>query len=954
MIDGPGRVRQEQAEEFVNRARRQRGMLLLVSGSAGMGKTYFLRSIGQRTGLDERGNSACHYVYADEFELHLPYSFIERLLASGLSDDTSVNRFDSPVDVARKVLRAMVEAPYRTLRTILIDDAQWIDEESVRVLRYIAPRVVQQDVFLVFAERSPYRENSLAEFLSTFAETSPLHEHYLFEPLTVKDVQGYSVERFGTSIPNRTAESIVDVTNGTFLGLEHVFAGVTPSEVSTLHLTWDLQIRASSLPADPLLRTYEALQGPAQVAVQIASLAFRDISLRSLARVAAEMGEETDVGQACTADILRQTRYGSYVMVAHRLIGRAVKELVEPNRARRIYQALAGVTEGYDALAYALRGAEEWSEPLGDRVDDFVTEAVADGNFRLAQKILRASLNLAEGTVRDRLLETLGLLNMRTKSAFEILDLLPDFEALRPSMIRDSIVVLLRFYLFEEDASRRLAELLHQQIEDPNDRTIQSFLAFLAGLMGMRSKNPDQVAQLMPLAQQLWAQAPEEPQLLDDQRLAWMVAPQDYQLIVEGYSIVSLHLSYQMDATAELASQLMGRLAQRPASSHKADAIAPVAGALVALGKVRTAHQLMSETVRMLPTVEKPWAIGTVWTIHLHTLVLLGRFSEARMVASQLRELTDDFLDVEHRLTLAALRAWLAAVTQTEDPEPYLAESQRLGDVDWEHYGVDFRVMAECEIARTRGNPQDVITVTEPDRVDHLRNTQRGFLTYRAHALIDLNRLEDAEALIGHLKSQRGRQWQEMWGSLAGLQARLAQAWEQNPEAEQFYQEAVREDFVSPLVEALTRVDYGAFLAQGNWQCEAQTQLRTAAELLSRIGATAYLPRVTSQLATLEDRKQLEHMDRLSGLTVREMEVARHLADGHSNKRIADALFVSQATVRSHVSNVLRKLEITSRAEVARVFRGPGDLQSASGGNNIAVSTSTGLRHHHQTRPRPW
>ena len=52
-------------------------------------------------------------------------------------------------------------------------------------------------------------------------------------------------------------------------------------------------------------------------------------------------------------------------------------------------------------------------------------------------------------------------------------------------------------------------------------------------------------------------------------------------------------------------------------------------------------------------------------------------------------------------------------------------------------------------------------------------------------------------------------------------------------------------------------------------------------------------------------------------LTEREMEVLRLIAQGMSNKEIAAAIFVAEWTVRSHVSNILAKLQLASRTQAA-------------------------------------
>jgi DNA-binding NarL/FixJ family response regulator len=61
-----------------------------------------------------------------------------------------------------------------------------------------------------------------------------------------------------------------------------------------------------------------------------------------------------------------------------------------------------------------------------------------------------------------------------------------------------------------------------------------------------------------------------------------------------------------------------------------------------------------------------------------------------------------------------------------------------------------------------------------------------------------------------------------------------------------------------------------------------------------------------------------------SALTSREAEVLGLLAEGRSNKAIARALFVSERTVKFHVSSILAKLDVTNRTQAAAVARERG------------------------------
>ncbi|MBO0452490.1 response regulator transcription factor [Enterococcus sp. MJM16] len=73
--------------------------------------------------------------------------------------------------------------------------------------------------------------------------------------------------------------------------------------------------------------------------------------------------------------------------------------------------------------------------------------------------------------------------------------------------------------------------------------------------------------------------------------------------------------------------------------------------------------------------------------------------------------------------------------------------------------------------------------------------------------------------------------------------------------------------------------------------------------------------------ANLEPREQVFHSkivnlccsNSLSLLTERELEILAEMAKGLTNKAIADKLFISVATVKTHILNIYRKLEVNSR-----------------------------------------
>ena len=84
-------------------------------------------------------------------------------------------------------------------------------------------------------------------------------------------------------------------------------------------------------------------------------------------------------------------------------------------------------------------------------------------------------------------------------------------------------------------------------------------------------------------------------------------------------------------------------------------------------------------------------------------------------------------------------------------------------------------------------------------------------------------------------------------------------------------------------------------------------QASSAAQLLA--GLHAVPPPVS------EDAQPLVEAEK-SGLTVRELEVVRLIAQGQSNAEIAAALFVSDATVKTHINHIFSKLGARDRAQV--------------------------------------
>jgi DNA-binding NarL/FixJ family response regulator len=122
--------------------------------------------------------------------------------------------------------------------------------------------------------------------------------------------------------------------------------------------------------------------------------------------------------------------------------------------------------------------------------------------------------------------------------------------------------------------------------------------------------------------------------------------------------------------------------------------------------------------------------------------------------------------------------------------------------------------------------------------------------------------------------------------------------------------------------EAEARQRWAAALPDEATRDEVEAILRVASDAAQRLGA-AGLAQAVNETAHAR-RVSFDEPVRAratAGLTPREREVLVHLAEGRTNRQIADALFISDKTASVHVSNILAKLGVSNRGEAAAAAR---------------------------------
>lgn len=906
----------------LERAKQQNGMLLVVDGDAGMGKTVLLRELVGVAAAD--GEWPATFVRADEIERNEPYSFMERFIASGPVSDWyfAPDAQTNPVELARECVQRLLAEDDGGGRVLVIDDAQWVDAASERVLRYIIPRMIRRRTLLVFGVRSPHPPASFGAFLSGLATDSPLDVSHHINPLTAPEISELTLERYGAGISDRSARRILEATGGSFLGVDSVLSSISEREIARQHLTWDTTIKVDMQSDSPLLHRFKQLSPEAQRTSELVCLAGHELTRASLREAAEMVGSTLSLDEALAADVLVESGYDAIIMPRHALLAEAIANTVPPERAKPMHRALAAVTSGHRSQRHLIRGSGNLDAELHSAVNTYVHDAVELGSPANAAELLREALALAvTEDARTRLIEDLLLVHMQSKTSYFALDLLAEVEDLPLSILHEVLgIVLAAHEVGRELPAARVHQLLAMQPSTADERVVLAYFAFMVVILTMRTSEHDDLPQLIALAKMLAAGMPDDPAELANPRIGWMLDKTGQLLLLDCYQMVHNQAQADSAAVRRALPGLIERAEALPDSASKVDAFVAIAGAEVSIGALGAARDRAQRAVDLLEHASLPWAAGTARIILLNCMMLQGDYDEAIEFMDLTEELAYITMDVEARLSMSALRVWVSAITNENDASAHLEQARRQREMNWEGYEPDLTLIADCEASRARGDDAGILAASSGQWANRVRNTRHGFLTYRAEALIHTGRLDEAKELVDQLAEWRGTRWLEYWGTLDWLQARLAEAKGDQQAATWHYEAAVR-NRAFPLALGLALTDYGNLLLRAGRRSEAAGRLDEAVREFERIGADGYLPRARALLQQTAEANGRSGAALLESLTERERQIVAQLVKGRSNNQIAESFVVSVATVRSHVSNVLRKLRLSSRGEVVKLMR---------------------------------
>jgi DNA-binding CsgD family transcriptional regulator len=122
-----------------------------------------------------------------------------------------------------------------------------------------------------------------------------------------------------------------------------------------------------------------------------------------------------------------------------------------------------------------------------------------------------------------------------------------------------------------------------------------------------------------------------------------------------------------------------------------------------------------------------------------------------------------------------------------------------------------------------------------------------------------------------------------------------------------------------PFDTARTALSFGERLRRRRRRGDARKHLRSALEIFERLGANPWAEHARAELLATGETARKRDVSTLTALTPQELQIARLVASGATNRTIAAQLFLSPRTIDYHLRKVFSKLGLSSRHELVRM-----------------------------------
>ncbi|MEQ3552919.1 AAA family ATPase [Pseudonocardia nematodicida] len=906
------RAERKAVEHLLAQAQSGRSGVLVVRGEAGIGKTALIEHARDnaaasafRVESSVGVESETQFAFAGLHQLCAP--LLDRAdalpdpqrtalgVAFGLHGGAAPDRFL----VGLATLNLLAEVAEKAPLLCLVEDAQWLDEASAQVLAFVARRVVAERILLVFALRDPTDRDVRA-----FAGLPELRVHGLGEA----EARALLAAAVRAPLDDGVRDRIVAEARGNPLALLELPRGTQPAQLAGGFELPDVP----SVPRrveDGFRRRSDDLPAETRTLLLVAAAEpTGDVDL--LWRAAAQLGIARDA--AAPAETAGLLEIDTRVRFRHPLVRSAVYRAAAPPGRRAAHGALAAATDPRtdpDRRAWhraqAVSGTDE---DVAAELERSAGRAHARGGSAAAAAFLRHAAELTPDPAL-RASRALGAAHATheagaSETASELLTVaaagpLDALAGARLELLRARIA----FHLTRGsevpgmllDAARTLAPLDAALSRDTYLHALDT--AIIAGGLGP-GRGVSEVAEAARAAP-----APPGP-------------PGPADLLLDG--LVTLYTQGYAAGVPELRRALEAFCADDPpARAAAADDdtrrwLWLASRTALALVDDELLVVLARRNVRLARDAGALAALPAALLFLSSASVLAGEQGRAAELIAEEAAITQVTGGVSLRFGRLVLAAWrghrseaveihAAAVREAtargNGAEVSLAQ-HALGVL---HNGLgNYAAALEAEERACESLEPPHINLALPELVEAASRAGRP-----ERAAVALDRLSARARAVG-------TEW------ALGLAARSRALAGTGPGAEDHYREAIERLGRCRMVVYLARTHlvYGEWLRREGRRREARDQLRTAHELLSEAGAEAFAARAARELRATGETPRARNTRPTDALTAQELHIARLAAGGGTSREIGAQLFLSPRTIETHLRNVFRKLDITSRRQL--------------------------------------
>jgi DNA-binding CsgD family transcriptional regulator len=900
-----GRVREREVlDRLLQAARAGDGAVLVVYGEPGVGKTalveYAVEAAREFRVVRTLGvESEAEFAYAALQQLCSPVLELgDRLpdpqrdalaVAFGLSSGPAPN----PFLVGLAVLGLLSEAAEEGPLLCVVDDAQWLDRASARVLAFVARRLLAEKIGLLFASRE--RTDALTGFRE-------LH----IGPLGNGDARELLESGLPARLDELVLERLVVEAHGNPLALLELPRGLTPSQLAggfglpaalplSDRIEESFRRRLATLPPDSRRLLLVAAAEPAG-----------DLAL--VWRAAQSLGIRESAAQTVESDGLLSL--GAGVVFRHPLVRSAVYRASSAEERSDVHRALAeAIDPRSDPDRRAWHRAQAASVPDEDVAADLersAARAQARGGFAAAAAFLeRSSVLTVDPALRAGRALAAAQAKQEAGALDEALTLVAGAETgpLDDYQHAEADVLRARISFAADRGSEAPALLLAaaKRLEPLDVQFAREIYldALTAALFAGRLGGAADARQVAAAA--LAAPPPPPPGRATDLLLDGLAL-----LITEGPAA----------GTPALRQAL---------SAFRSDKIGAEEGLRWLWLAGRTAGFIWdyedwdSLTMRQIRAAREVGALAHL-PLAFTTRVGVHIFAGETRAAAELVEQSAALAEATHARIVPPYGALaLAAFRGREDEVMRLVQSRTADFTSrGEGMGLTLSQWVTAALYNGHGRYDDAFAAAEQAATDP---HELWFATFAVVELIEAasrsgrtERAAEALELLSESTRASGTPW------ALGVEARSRALLDQGEAAEALYREAI--DRLQPtrlrLDLARAHLLYGEWLRRERRRIDAREELRAAHDLFCDFGMEAFAERARVELQATGERARGRTVDTLDQLTPQEVQIARMAGSGNTNREIAAQLFISPSTVEYHLRKVFRKLDVKSRTQLAR------------------------------------